>query len=294
MLIKVIQLTKTFKIFKKEYMKTVKNFAFATLLLTSFAACNNQSQPAAIAAALPQKNDTLPATVATADNSAASLDWAGIYKGVVPCADCEGIETTITLNADKTYVLATSYMGKKQTTIEEKGSFSWNDAGAIVTLAGLKEKPSQYQVGENKITQLDMIGNKITGDMADKYILLKQAATASVTETYWKLTELMGQAIPALKEGQKEVHIILKKQDTRITGFAGCNRISGGYELKEGNRIKFTGLISTLMACADMKTEQELLKLLPQVDNYSLNGDKLTLNKARMAPLARFEAVYLK
>lgn len=275
-------------------MKVVKNFAFVTVLLASFAACNNQSQPAAIAAALPQKNDTLPATVATADNSAASLDWAGIYKGVVPCADCEGIETTITLNADKTYVLATRYMGKKQTAIEEKGSFSWNDAGAIVTLAGLKEKPSQYQVGENKITQLDMSGNKITGDMADKYVLLKQAATASVTETYWKLTELMGQAIPALKEGQKEVHIILKKQDTRITGFAGCNRISGGYELKEGNRIKFTGLISTLMACADMKTEQELLKLLPQVDNYSLNGDKLTLNKARMAPLARFEAVYLK
>jgi heat shock protein HslJ len=294
MLIKVIRPTTNFGNLKKQHMKAVKNFAFVTVLLTSFAACNNQSQPAAIAAALTQKNDTLPATEATADNSATSLDWAGIYRGVVPCADCEGIETTITLNADKTYVLATRYMGKKKTTIEEKGSFSWNDAGTIVTLAGLKDKPSQYQVGENKLTQLDMSGNKIAGDMADKYILSKQAATASVTETYWKLTELMGQAIPALKEGQKEVHIILKKQDTRITGFAGCNRINGGYELKEGNRIKFTGLISTLMACADMKTEQELLKLLPQVDNYSLNGDKLTLNKARMAPLARFEAVYLK
>lgn len=276
-------------------MKMLKNYTAVALLVLIAAACNNQSQPAAISAAIPAlKDTTLPAAAATADNSANSLDWAGIYKGVVPCADCEGIETTITLNADKTYVLATRYMGKKQTTIEEKGSFSWNDAGVIVTLAGLKDKPSQYHVGENKLTQLDMSGNKITGDMADKYILSKQAAITSITETYWKLTELMGQSIPALKEGQKEVHIILKKQDTRITGFAGCNRINGGYELKEGSRIKFTGLISTLMACADMKTEQELLKLLPQVDNYSLNGDKLTLNKARMAPLARFEAIYVK
>lgn len=276
-------------------MKMLTKYTAIALLVLMAAACNNQLQPAAISAAIPASKDTTqPTAAATADNSANSLDWAGVYKGVVPCADCEGIETSITLHADKTFMLSTRYMGKKQTAIEEKGSFSWNEAGTILTLAGLKEKPTQYQVGENKLTQLDMSGNKITGNLADKYVLQKQAAAASLTETYWKLTELMGKAVPATKEGRKDVHIILKQQDNRITGFAGCNTINGGYELKEGNRIKFKGLITTLMACADMKTEQEFLKILPQADNYSLNGDKLSLNKARMAPLARFEAVYLK
>ena len=36
------------------------------------------------------------------DSSATSLDWEGVYRGVVPCADCEGIVTTITLRRDGT------------------------------------------------------------------------------------------------------------------------------------------------------------------------------------------------
>ena len=34
-------------------------------------------------------------------NAENSLDIAGVYKGVLPCADCEGIETTIVLKDDK-------------------------------------------------------------------------------------------------------------------------------------------------------------------------------------------------
>jgi hypothetical protein len=34
--------------------------------------------------------------------------------------------------------------------------------------------------------------------------------------------------------------------------------------------------------------------MLMNVDNCSLTGNQLTLNGARMAPLARFEAVYLR
>ncbi|MFU8831928.1 MAG: copper resistance protein NlpE N-terminal domain-containing protein, partial [Wenzhouxiangella sp.] len=35
-----------------------------------------------------------------ADSSRLSLDWVGTYSGVVPCASCPGIETSITLNDD--------------------------------------------------------------------------------------------------------------------------------------------------------------------------------------------------
>ena len=42
------------------------------------------------------------------------------------------------------------------------------------------------------------------------------------------------------------------------------------------------------MACPD-NLEQEFLAVLLQVDNLSTDGETLSLNKARMAPLAKFK-----
>ncbi|WP_316816379.1 copper resistance protein NlpE [Pedobacter nyackensis] len=106
-------------------------------------------------------------------NAQNSLDWAGTYKGVTPCADCEGIETEVTLTSDMTFVIKTKYKGKGEKVFEETGSFKWDDKGSNITLEGLKDRPTQFFVGENTLTQLDMNGNKVTGDLAEKYILKK-------------------------------------------------------------------------------------------------------------------------
>ena len=44
-------------------------------------------------------------------NSRNSLDWDGIYSGILPCADCEGIKTDIQLHKDGTYRMARKYLG---------------------------------------------------------------------------------------------------------------------------------------------------------------------------------------
>lgn len=107
-------------------------------------------------------------------NSMNSLDWNGTYKGILPCADCEGIETILTLNTDRTYILITNYLGRNDALEEEKkGSFSWNEAGSIITLTNITSGPNQYKVGENRIWHLDMNGELITGDLADHYVLIK-------------------------------------------------------------------------------------------------------------------------
>ena len=49
---------------------------------------------------------------ATQHTSEISRDWYGSYAGVVPCADCAGIETSIPLNEDLSYQLRTRYLGK--------------------------------------------------------------------------------------------------------------------------------------------------------------------------------------
>jgi heat shock protein HslJ len=47
------------------------------------------------------------------------------------------------------------------------------------------------------------------------------------------------------------------------------------------------------MACDDMTIESEFMKAISEADNYFVDEQNLVLNKAKMAPLARFEVVYL-
>ena len=107
-------------------------------------------------------------------NSQNSLDWQGTYKGVTPCADCEGIETEVVLNKDMTFIIKTKYLGKGDSkTFEEKGTFVWDKTGGIISLKELKDKPNQYKVGENRLMQLDMEGKVIIGETARMYVLKK-------------------------------------------------------------------------------------------------------------------------
>lgn len=112
----------------------------------------------------------------------------------------------------------------------------------------------------------------------------------SIVEKYWKLIELNGQKIAYLAEQGKKVHFVLEQDNNQVVGNGGCNNFGGNYQLLEGSRIKFSDLFSTRMACPNMEIEYQFVNALEMVDNYTLSaaGDTLSLNKARMSPLARF------
>lgn len=226
----------------------------------------------------------------TGNNSQNALDWDGVYQGTIPCADCEGIATVIILNQNLSYMHKTKYLGKNDSIYENSGLFKWDASGSNITLTNTDNTSVQFKVVENQLFMLDQKGNRITGDLAEKYILKKD--DVQISEKYWKLVELNGQPVTT-EEGNREAFLILKEKDNRAHGNGGCNTFNGGYELTEGNRIKFTSMATTLMACINMETEQQFMKVLEMVDNYNLTETTLILNKARMAPLARFEVVYL-
>lgn len=228
------------------------------------------------------------------DNSRNSLDWDGAYRGILPCADCRGIQNTVYLNKDLSYRVKLRYLGKENNDVEYSGTFTWNTEGNTITLdkAGSNSTPTSYLVGENTLTQLDVSGKKNMGQHAADYILSK--SNYAIVEKYWKLTELYGKPVEMDSAFQKEPHIILKDQDNRVNGNAGCNTISGYFEARSMNRISFTKMITTQMACPKMDIESQFLKALGAADNFNLTDDILTLNKGRMAPLARFKAVYMK
>ena len=107
---------------------------------------------------------------ATAKNS---LDVVGKYKGVLPCADCEGIETVIELKADSTYNREMKYLGKTDNSYTASGKWTWVSE-FVINLGSIKEGPNRYFVAEGKLVQLDTNGKKISGPLADKYELKKQ------------------------------------------------------------------------------------------------------------------------
>ncbi|MGL5007012.1 MAG: copper resistance protein NlpE N-terminal domain-containing protein [Plesiomonas sp.] len=225
-----------------------------------------------------------------------ALDWNGTYQGVVPCASCEGIKTTLVLNADDTYKLTTEYLGiKENNTFNNKGKFTWNKAGNTVILAKQDEN-TQYFVGENVLFMLDRSGQRITGPLAKNYQLMKQTiesteATNPLFTHRWVLTEVMGKKVPVNVAKKQQPFVEFSAKENRLHGFSGCNNFMGSYTLNaQASRISFSPLGMTRKACMDANFEQPLMQVFAQVDNYSLSGDILTLNKARMAPLAIFKA----
>lgn len=114
-----------------------------------------------------------------------------------------------------------------------------------------------------------------------------------IVEKYWKLKTLEGQDIVMADNQEREIYFTLKSEDNRVTGFAGCNTISGEYTLEEGNRIRFKNMLTTLKACPEVDVnESEFLQIFELADNYTIVDDVLSLNVGRRAPLAVFEAVY--
>ena len=104
----------------------------------------------------------------------------------------------------------------------------------------------------------------------------------------WQLIELNGLPVDSLGNPAKKPYIQFDST-RRVSGNNGCNQFFGTYELEKNNRIKFSAMGSTRMACLDNSTlEANLMDVIARTDSYVLVNDTLVFNKARMAPLARW------
>lgn len=100
---------------------------------------------------------------------------SAVYSGVLPCADCEGQEVILTLMSDSSYRKRTLYTGKKAS---GPGSNELTDTGKYVMrgdtlVLDIKNAPGQYVKEQEDLVQLDWNGKRITGKLADKYVLKK-------------------------------------------------------------------------------------------------------------------------
>ena len=146
-------------------------------------------------------------------------------------------------------------------------------AFALISCGGNKKSDNQTTVNETTIEQThnDQI----------------------ITEKYWKLIKLDGKDVEMVENQEREIFFILKSEDNTVGGFAGCNSITGEFELEDGNRIHFKNIGLTMMSCPDVDIdESELMEVFELADNYRITNDVLELNVGKRAPLAVFEAIY--
>ena len=109
----------------------------------------------------------------------------------------------------------------------------------------------------------------------------------------WVLAVLRDSAgtVETIPEHRPE--ITFNREEQRINGSAGCNRIFGGYEAGD-EHLHFKDLGQTRMHCAEsgrMELEQRLLTLLSKPLVYKMDGDRLVLEE-RGGGLLEFHALF--
>jgi len=136
------------------------------ILLTAglFMACSSETKNAAREAA--RETQEAAGTLVT---KVASGGISGVYAGVIPCADCAGIETHLYIYPDSTYTSTSTYLGKGGTATE---SGKWSSERGTVILSGSTEA-RKLRMGLNKLILLDGSGNEISGSLKDRYTLSK-------------------------------------------------------------------------------------------------------------------------
>lgn len=91
--------------------------------------------------------------------------------------------------------------------------------------------------------------------------------------------------------GMRAAYLQFAPDSGRVTGSGGCNRISGPFT-RDGDRLQLGPIVSTRMACADGRLNQqevEFLSALESTNRYAIAGDTLTLLRDD-EPLARLRA----
>ena len=255
--------------------------------LLAVACTNSESQKDA-------RDETAATFPPDGSNSRIALDWDGLYRGLLPCADCEGILMEMELKSDESYTLRQRYLGKDGGTFSQAGTFAWDESGGIIVLAGMGDTgPKHYRVGENVLIQLDMDGKPITGELAPMYRLPKIADENDIRERYWILFALEGESIPTETEEGQQAHMVLKLEENRVYGYGGCNRFFGSYTMDDPGQISFSQMASSLRACEDMDVEIKFLRNLEQVVHYTLLNDSLLLKDAENEIVARFALLKL-
>lgn len=114
------------------------------------------------------------------------------------------------------------------------------------------------------------------------------AAEALLEDTNWVAKEVMGKTVTPV-EGHPSANFQLHSIDKKITGFSGCNRITGPYESSHED-LKLGPVAATRMACLDANVETQFMEAITGTKTFRIAGDELQLQDKDGKIIGRFRA----
>lgn len=103
------------------------------------------------------------------------------------------------------------------------------------------------------------------------------SSSSSLIGTFWILQTLEGKTI-SHPDDPRLIGFELQESENRIVGFGGCNNFFGTYNLTQPDKISFSPIGATKMACLTTTfNENDFFNVFEKVNNYKIRDQILTL-----------------
>ena len=103
-----------------------------------------------------------------------SSNFSGTFSGVIPCADCPGIEASLSFNRDSSFLESMIYQ-ERNTSFKDSGQWIRDGKFVEVRYNDKKASPRYFLIkSDSTIAWLDANKNEIEGPLKDHYILKKK------------------------------------------------------------------------------------------------------------------------
>ncbi|MFO7960762.1 MAG: META domain-containing protein [Nitriliruptoraceae bacterium] len=118
-------------------------------------------------------------------------------------------------------------------------------------------------------------------DRTDAALVGTDRTDAALVGTSWQLRELIsGGGLDAAVGGNAAEAELVFREDGRLVGSTGCNRLTGDYEL-DGDLLVLGAVATTRMACLDDRVAQQEQRVLAVLQagtlEVELEGTRLVL-----------------
>jgi heat shock protein HslJ len=276
----------------------------------------------ALAGCQPEKSTDLPAAPsAEADpapvidmhTSRTALDWAGIYEGLLVCADCAGIHTQLTLERDGRFEIVTRRLVPDAEPSSARGQFDWEAGGNIIGLDA-EGDGQRFAVGEGRLLLLEAGQTQPAWDRADATLAQSSPAWRNTRQDLGDMLEdHRWLLVDGTDAGNRRIDALFPDAErsfafhfagSRLHVQGGCNGFRGAFAIDADGMLDVTGTISTMMACPAplMEADATLAALMagpletvlvrgvePTLVLLTKAGDALVLT-GELTPEARFGA----
>ncbi|MDR9364343.1 MAG: copper resistance protein NlpE N-terminal domain-containing protein [Balneolaceae bacterium] len=164
---------------KKIIASSSHSFLPVYLILLFLISCNQQENQ--------KNNEPSERTKSISSTDDIDLNLPAMYTGTLPCADCPGINYQLILEDDG-FTELSQYRDRSPEKFEETGSWSANKD--TLTLVGQEDLIlKRFLFHKDSLTLLDRNKQKITGDLADIYVLERVGNQESIRKHHQKLSE---------------------------------------------------------------------------------------------------------